>query len=64
MTRGCFTASGPGRLTVKEGKMSSPVYQASYWIMSGCLVLKLKLCRSQVKQEDNYPKHEGKSTTE
>lgn len=60
----CFAASGPGQLTIIEGKMNSQVYQKILQDNVRVSVRQLKLCRSWVMQQDNDPKHWSKSTTE
>ena len=64
MVWGCFAASGPGQLAIVDGEMYSQVYQDILQDNVRLSVLKLKLNRSWVMQQDNDPKHKSKSTTE
>ncbi len=64
MVWGCFAASGPGRLAVINGTMNSAVYQKNLKDNVRPSVRDLKLKRTWVLQQDNYPKHTSKSTSE
>ncbi|KAK3536316.1 hypothetical protein QTP86_002942 [Hemibagrus guttatus] len=64
MVWGCFAASGPGRLAVINGTMNSAVYQKILKENVRPSVCDLKLKRTWVLQQDNDPKHTGKSTSE
>uniref|UniRef100_A0A9J7ZRY6 Transposase n=1 Tax=Cyprinus carpio carpio TaxID=630221 RepID=A0A9J7ZRY6_CYPCA len=64
MVRGCFAASGPGRLAVINGTMKSAVYQKILKENVRPSFHDLKLKRTWVLQQDNDPKHTSKSTSE
>ena len=60
----CFAASGPRHLGIIEGKMNSQLYQTILQANVRMSVRQPKLYRRWVMQQDNYPKHRSKSTTE
>ncbi|KAK3573598.1 hypothetical protein QTP86_030017 [Hemibagrus guttatus] len=62
--KGCFAASGPGRLAVINGTMNSAVYQKILKENVRPSVCDFKLNRTWVLQQDNDPKHTSKSTSE
>lgn len=64
MVWGCFAASGPGRITVINGKMNSKMYQDILQENLRPSVHQLELKRGWVMQQDNDPKHTSKSTKE
>ncbi|KAI4878606.1 hypothetical protein NFI96_019045, partial [Prochilodus magdalenae] len=64
MVWGCFAASGPGSLAVKNGTMNTAVYQKILKENVRPSVCDLKLKRTLVLQQDNDPKHTSKSTSE
>ena len=64
MVWGCFAASGPGRLAVRNGTMNSAVYQKILKENVRPSVCDLKLRRTWVLLQDNDPKHTSKSTSE
>ncbi len=65
MVRGCFAASGPGRLAIIiDGTMNSALYQKILKENVRTSVCDLKLKHTWVMQQDNDPKHTSKSTSE
>lgn len=64
MVWGCFSAAGPGQLTIIESTMNSVLYQRVLEENVRPSVRKLKLKRMWTMQHDNDPKHSSKSTKE
>lgn len=64
MVWACFAASGPGQITVIDGKMNSKLYQDILQENIRPSVRQLQLKREWVMQQDNDSKHTSKSTKE
>lgn len=64
MVWGCFSAAGPGQLTIIESTMNFVLYQRVLEENVRPSVRKLKLKQMWTMQHDNDPKHSSKSTKE
>ena len=60
----CFAATGPGPLAVIESTMNASVYQSILKSNVRPSVQQPILGQNWVMQQDNYPKHNSKSTTQ